>query len=105
MIKEFPPSTIRLLCKNIPIAGRGYLRLFPFRFIKWAIRWTNEVKKQPVVIYLHPRELDPEQPRLKAGLITNFRQYINLDKTEIKFKKLLRDFNFGFIKEVMQKEK
>ncbi|MFQ5903180.1 MAG: XrtA system polysaccharide deacetylase, partial [Candidatus Binatia bacterium] len=76
-IVELPPSTVRLLGQNIPLAGGGYLRLFPFRFLRWAIRGINRAG-QPAILYLHPWELDPGQPRLKAGLISNFRQYVNL---------------------------
>jgi len=72
-ILEVPLSTVQLLGRNVPIAGGGYLRLFPIQFIEWGIRRLNELEKQPVVIYLHPWEIDPGQPRLKNGIISTFR--------------------------------
>lgn len=82
------------------MAGGGYLWLFPYRFLRWAIRRINRAG-QPAILYLHPWELDPDQPRLKGSLVSNFRQYVNLDKTEGKLKRLLKDFRFGTIKEVL----
>jgi len=99
-IMEVPLSTIRLLGKNIPIAGGGYLRLFPIKFVKWAIRSLNEKEIQPAVIYFHPWEIDPEQPRLNGSRRSTFRHYINMDETFAKISLLLDTFRFGPIREV-----
>lgn len=99
-IMEVPLSTIRLLGKNIPIAGGGYLRLFPIKFVKWAIRSLNEKEIQPAVIYFHPWEIDPEQPRLNGSRRSTFRHYINMDETFAKISHLLDTFRFGPIREV-----
>ncbi len=93
-IKEFPPSTIKFLKWNFPIAGGGYIRLFPLQFIKWGIKRINDVEKQPAVIYLHPWEFDPEQPRIPAGWLCRFRHYVNLDTTENKLRHLIKYFRF-----------
>ena len=59
-------------------------------------------KGRPAIIYLHPWEFDPEQPRIKeANMFSKFRHYVNLDKTENKFKKLLTDFQFTSIKDYL----
>ena len=100
-ITEVPLSTIRLFGKNIPIAGGGYLRLFPVKFVRWAIRSLNEKEAQPAVIYFHPWEIDPEQPRLNGSRRSTFRHYINMDKTFAKISHLLDTFRFGPIKEVV----
>ena len=101
---EFPLSTLRLAGINIPIAGGGYLRFFPYGFTRWAITQLNEKEHQPAVVYLHPWEIDPEQPRIPAGVRSRFRHYLNLNKTEDRLKALLRDFTFGTMSEVLRKQ-
>jgi polysaccharide deacetylase family protein (PEP-CTERM system associated) len=100
-IKEFPPSTVRILGSNIPVAGGGYLRLFPYQLTAWAIRHLNEAEHQPAMVYLHPWELDPHQPRITASWLSRFRHYQNLDSTETKCLKLLDDFSWGPMEEVL----
>ena len=90
---EFPLSTIRLLGANVPIAGGGYFRLFPYGFTRWAIRRLNKVG-HPAIVYIHPWEIDPHQPRLSGSRISRFRHYTNLDKTETRLESLLQEFNF-----------
>jgi len=98
---EFPPSTIRLANNNWPAAGGGYLRLFPYRFTRWAIRHLNDREKQPAMVYFHPWELDPSQPRISsAPLRSKLRHYVNLEKTEGKIERLLQDFRFTTVSEV-----
>jgi polysaccharide deacetylase family protein (PEP-CTERM system associated) len=91
---EFPLATVSLLGKNLPVAGGGYFRLFPYRFIRWAIRHLNQHEGAPAVIYLHPWEIDPAQPRINGSWLNRFRHYVNLDKTEPKLRQLLKDFQF-----------
>ena len=102
---EFPLSTLRLAGINIPIAGGGYLRFFPYGFTRWAITQLNEKEHQPAVVYIHPWEIDPEQPRIPASVISRFRHYNNLRKTEARLKALLRDFTFGTMSEVLRKQR
>jgi len=101
---EFPLSTLRLAGINIPIAGGGYLRFFPYGFTRWAITQLNEKEGQPAVVYLHPWEIDPEQPRIPASARSRFRHYHNLRKTEDRLKALLRDFAFGTMSEVLREQ-
>ena len=96
-INEFPPSTLRILGFNFPISGGGYLRLLPGSLLSWGIKRINEVEKQPAVIYLHPWEFDPKQPKIPVRLATRFRHYINLSTTEKKLRQLLTNFNFTTI--------
>lgn len=99
-IKEFPPSTLRVLGSNIPVAGGGYLRLFPYSFTSWAIRHLNDVERQPAMVYLHPWELDPDQPRIAASWLSRFRHYQNLHSTETKCQKLLAEYAWAPMEEV-----
>jgi len=93
-IREFPPSTYHLWGQNIPVAGGGYLRLFPWNLTKAIIERINEKEKQAVMVYVHPWELDVEQPRLKGSWRSELRHRINLDSTEEKLRGLLREFKF-----------
>jgi len=101
-IIEFPISTVRLFANNLPIAGGGYFRLFPYQFTKWGLKKINQEENKPFIFYLHPWEFDPDQPRIKkASTLSKFRHYVNLEKTEPKLKRLLKDFNFSTVREVL----
>jgi polysaccharide deacetylase family protein (PEP-CTERM system associated) len=99
---EFPISTLKVFGQNLPISGGGYFRLFPYDLMKYGLKRINEKEHKPFVFYLHPWEIDPEQPRV-YGLSSRskFRHYVNLDKTEFKFKKLLSDFRFSTIRQLL----
>jgi polysaccharide deacetylase family protein (PEP-CTERM system associated) len=100
-IREFPPSTLRFLGNNMPVAGGGYLRLFPYKLTAWAIHHLNRTERQPAMVYLHPWEIDPDQPRISASRLSRFRHYNNLDSTETKCLKLLDDFSWAPMEEVL----
>ena len=102
-LKEFPPSTIRLWGMNLPVAGGGYLRLFPYQVTAWAIRRINEIERQPAMVYLHPWELDVDQPRIAAPWLSKFRHYQNLSTTEKKCAKLLEEFSWAPMEELLSK--
>lgn len=92
---EFPLSTIRIAGTSLPISGGGYFRLLPYSLIKKGLERINEQGGHPFIFYLHPWEIDPAQPRMNSiSRKTKFRHYVNLGKTEAKFKKLLEDFRF-----------
>lgn len=98
---EIPITTLRLFGRNLPAGGGGYFRLAPYRLSRWAIQRVNDVDRRPAIFYLHPWEIDPDQPRVQGvGLRTRFRHYVNLDKTEGRLARLLRDFGWGRIDEV-----
>lgn len=92
---EFPPSTIRRANVNIGVGGGGYFRLAPYVFTRWAIRHINSIEKQPAMIYFHPWEIDPEQPRIPARLRSRLRHYTNLEGMKQKLGRLLADFQFA----------
>jgi len=99
-IVEFPPTTVRLLGTNLPVAGGGYLRLFPVRLIRAALRRVNRAG-QPAVVYFHPWELDPGQPRMAVRGLRRFRHYVNLARTAGKLRVLLRSLPFTSTREVV----
>ncbi len=93
-ILEFPLTTVRMWGINLPIAGGGYFRLLPYPLVRWGLKAVNERERRPAIVYLHPWELDPEQPKIDAGRLMRFRHYINIAATEEKFRRLLSDFKF-----------
>jgi polysaccharide deacetylase family protein (PEP-CTERM system associated) len=98
---EIPLTTTRMFGRNLPAGGGGYFRLAPYRLSRWALRRVNAVDRQPAIFYMHPWEIDPEQPRLPGtSMKTRFRHYVNLDKTEARLGRLLDDFRWGRIDEV-----
>jgi polysaccharide deacetylase family protein (PEP-CTERM system associated) len=97
---EIPLSTIRIAGVNIPVAGGGYLRLLPYAVTRRALLQLNLREQQPAVVYFHPWEIDPDQPRINAGRLSRFRHYTNLRGMETKVRRLLNDFTFAPIREV-----
>lgn len=100
-IIEVPPATAQLGQVNLPIAGGGYFRLLPYRWTAWGIRRVNQRERRASTFYLHPWELDPEQPRLPARPFARFRHYHHLDKTESRLHRLLREFRFGSVRDLL----
>jgi len=94
---EAPASTVRLGSANLPIAGGGYFRLLPYAWTRWGVRRVNEREGRPAIFYLHPWEIDPDQPRLQASRLSRFRHYRNLHRTESRLRQLLWDFRFDAI--------
>jgi polysaccharide deacetylase family protein (PEP-CTERM system associated) len=91
---EAPGSTVRWGPFNLPIGGGGYFRILPYAWTRWGIQRLNTMEQKPAIFYLHPWEIDPEQPRLKTSTLGQFRHYCNLGKTEARLRALLRDFEF-----------
>jgi polysaccharide deacetylase family protein (PEP-CTERM system associated) len=99
---EFPLSTVRTLGRNIPCAGGGYFRLFPYSISRWAMQHVNETDQAPAVFYFHPWEIDPDQPRPEGtSLKTRFRHYVNLSRMEGKLSRLLTDFRWDRVDRVL----
>jgi polysaccharide deacetylase family protein (PEP-CTERM system associated) len=101
-IWELPGSTIRIASTNLPIGGGGYFRLLPYGWTRLGIQRLN-AGGQPAIFYLHPWEIDPEQPRIPAGPLSTFRHYRNLSRTEPRLKRLLAEFRFGTVSDVLAK--
>jgi len=91
---EFPLSTAKIFKYKLPVAGGGYFRLYPYALTKAGLRQINS-RNQPFIFYLHPWEIDPEQPRIEAGWFSRFRHYNNLEKCESRLQQLMKDFHFG----------
>lgn len=90
---EIPLSTYNFLGYTLPVSGGGYFRLYPYYLTKFFLRSLNKTGKS-FVFYLHPWEIDPDQPRVKASWLSEFRHYNNLDKCHNRLHKLINDFSF-----------
>jgi polysaccharide deacetylase family protein (PEP-CTERM system associated) len=91
---EIPISnlSLRYLKTDLPWGGGGYFRLYPLSLFKKGIQSILQ-NEEAYVFYMHPWEVDPEQPKVdEASFFFKFRHYMNLDKTEIRLKKLISDF-------------
>ena len=91
---EFPLSTASLLGYRLPMAGGGYFRLYPYALTRAGLRQINNKANKPFIFYLHPWEIDVDQPRVPASRLSRFRHYNNLDKCESRLRKLMSDFQF-----------
>lgn len=100
-IMEFPLSTVRVFGHNLPVAGGGYLRLFPYAYTRWAIKKLNQQGRR-AIIYFHPWEIDPHQPKQKVRLTNRIRHYANLSLMESRIGQLLNDFQFSSIKDIWE---
>jgi polysaccharide deacetylase family protein (PEP-CTERM system associated) len=102
---ELPPSSVRAAGKNIPVGGGGYFRLYPLPLTRRWLTRINRTYKRPFMFYIHPWEADPEQPRLKAGSwLSRRRHYVNLSHTERKLTRLLAEFRFAPMQDVIEQQ-
>jgi polysaccharide deacetylase family protein (PEP-CTERM system associated) len=100
-LKEFPVSTLKLPGVTLPVAGGAYFRIYPYHLTKQFLRAVNRTGN-PFTFYLHPWELDPAHPKIKLPRrIAGLTHYFNLGSTERRFKKLLRDFRFAPMRQVL----
>jgi len=101
---ELPIATWRVANMNLPVGGGAYLRILPYRLLRAGVSAMNTKEKMPAMLYLHPWEIDPDQPRLSVPLKSRLRQYTNLSVMEKKLRKLARDFACGTISEAFAEE-
>jgi polysaccharide deacetylase family protein (PEP-CTERM system associated) len=95
---EIPISTVRLGDRNWPCGGGGYFRLLPYGLSSAAIRRVNRRDRLPAVFYIHPWELDPQQPRPGGvPLKSRVRHYLNLSKTRGRLARLAGEFQWDRI--------
>ena len=99
-IWEVSPSTMNACGLQLPVAGGGYFRLFPYAASKMFLK-NLEKQGFQLVMYLHPWELDPDQPRMDGSALSKVRHYLNLDQTEQRLRWLLKDFSFAPINEAI----
>ncbi len=92
---EIPLTTVKLLGIDLPASGGGYFRLLPYPLTRRLLRHASRANRSPSIFYLHPWEIDPEQPRQNAApFLSRFRHYLNLGRTEPRLRRLLRNFSW-----------
>jgi len=97
---EFPPSVLRMPLRNLPFAGGIYLRVFPYQLVRWGMGRLAR-HGRPALVYIHPPEFDPHKPRLKLPLGSRVLHYSRLDAFAKKVPRLLREFRFVPIGELL----
>ena len=98
---EFPMTTKRVFGRNLPVAGGGWMRLLPGVVMRRALARENAAGA-PTIVYLHPWELDPGQPRIDAAPRgAKFRHYLHLDRMRGRLERLLETFRYGTVSEVL----
>lgn len=100
-LDEFPPATQQVLGQRFPVGGGGYFRILPYAITRRLLSKINKDSGQPFSFYLHPWEIDVDQPRISAGWKSRFRHYRNLDKCEGRLRRLLGEFSFTTMHDVM----
>jgi polysaccharide deacetylase family protein (PEP-CTERM system associated) len=103
---EIPVTTAQLGPKRLAAGGGGFFRLLPYAFSRWAIRQVNDDEQRPAVIYFHPWEIDPDQPRVaNAPVKSKLRHYTKLDVMADKLRRLPRDFRWDRLDNIVAIEK
>ncbi len=100
-IVEFPLSALNVLGYRVPVAGGGYFRLYPYKLTRLLLKQLIRQTSRPFIFYLHPWEIDPDQPRVNASRLSRFRHYNNLHVCEQRLERLLQDFSFTSVAEVL----
>ena len=104
-VVELPITTLSLFGRKIPCGGGGYFRLMPYAVSRWAIQHINTAERKPCIFYMHPWEIDPDQPR-QAGIghKSRFRHYVNLHRMEGRLAQLLEQFDWNRMDEVFRSD-
>jgi polysaccharide deacetylase family protein (PEP-CTERM system associated) len=100
-ILEFPPSTVKILNQNLPVAGGGYFRLMPYPIFRWGLRRINRREGQSAIFMIHSWEVDPAQPVVPGSWANIWRHRLNLHRTKSRLGKLLEEFRFASVREVL----
>lgn len=101
-ILEFPPSTVHLAGQNWPMVGGGYFRFLPYGWFRWGLNHINKVEQQAAVFMVHAWEVDPDQPIVPGTQLNIWRHRFNLHKTEARLARLLQDFRFTTVRDVLR---
>lgn len=99
VIFEIPPTTYRVMGKSLASCGGGSLRVFPYWYTKRALSAYN-ARGYAAMVYMHPWEIDPSQPRERVGFRSRARHYTNLHRMEAKLRRLLSEYEFAPVSEV-----
>lgn len=96
-IMELPIAARGWFGVALPAAGGGYFRHLPYAVTRDAFARLTR-RGTPGVFYIHPWELDVEQPRVKAPLRTRLRHYTGIGSAEARLDRLLSEFAFTSVR-------
>jgi polysaccharide deacetylase family protein (PEP-CTERM system associated) len=103
---EIPVTTAVFAGKRLAAGGGGFFRMLPYAFSRWAVRQVNAEDKRPAIIYFHPWEIDPDQPRVaNAPIKSKLRHYSRLKAMAPKLKQLMHDFQWGRLDAIVEEER
>jgi polysaccharide deacetylase family protein (PEP-CTERM system associated) len=102
-ITEIPITTARFFNFNLPVGGGAYFRIWPYRVTRWGFNQVLNDGK-PAIFYMHPWEIDTEQPRIKLPPRLYLTHYTGLGSTVKKLRRLFKDFAFSTISDVFDFE-
>jgi polysaccharide deacetylase family protein (PEP-CTERM system associated) len=102
MLVEFPMSAASFLGVQVPVSGGGYFRILPYWLTRAGLRQINRRHGRPFTFYLHPWEVDPAQPRFRVSVLSRFRHYTNLARCEARLRRVLSEFAFTPMREVLE---
>jgi polysaccharide deacetylase family protein (PEP-CTERM system associated) len=97
-LTEYPLTTFRMAGHSFPVGGGGYLRILPCWYTAMGIKRAHR-DGLPIITYIHPWEIDPEQPRLPVKLLTKLRHYVNLSRTYDRLARMLQTRAFTSFRE------
>ena len=98
---EFPMVPAQFMGLKVPICGGGYFRIFPYWLTRAGLQQING-RGRSFPFYLHPWEIDPGQPRVRVGALSRFRHYTNLHRCEQRLGRLLAEFPFAPMRDVLR---
>lgn len=104
ILYEIPPLTVRVLGHNLAVGGGGHLRILPMAYTRWAIRRIRRREGRAAVVYFHPWEVDPDQPRLPGRLKSRLRHYTNLRSMGNRIREILRGGEFVSLRALLENQ-
>lgn len=103
---EIPVTTAEFAGRRLAAGGGGFFRLLPYAFSRWAIRQVNNEAERPAIIYFHPWEIDPGQPRVaNAPIKSKLRHYTKLKAMAPKLERLIGDFSWDRLDLIVESER
>ena len=100
-LAEVPPATLEMWGRKFPAAGGGFFRLFPYALVKRALS-DCEHRAAPGTFYIHPWEIDPDQPVVNAPAADRWKHHVGIGRTPARLRRLLSDFRFSPIAETVE---
>ena len=97
---EICVSCLMMGSRGLPWGGGGYFRLMPYGvFRRGVVRILRS--DEPYVFYIHPWEIDPDQPRVNGLSRLQVSALCRARQTEHRFRALLSDFRWTGVADLL----